>query len=320
MFLDSIVMLTKSSTFIIGPIANIFGSIMNYIFDTLNSIGINSLGWSIILFTIIVRALMIPLAFQQQKSMQGMQKIQPQMKKIQDKYKDRKDQESQQQMQMELSQLYKENGVSPFGGCLPLLIQFPIIMALFQVLRNIPSYINSVQILFTNIANVVVPLPGADTYLSELASQSGRNMVKDFSIDNIYKVIDVLGKFSTEQWNEFIEKFGSVGNIILENYDKIVDTYTFLGINLADKPNLMSIGLLIPVLNVALQFLIMKTSSSSMGNDNPTNKSMMYTMPLITGFFVITMPAGLGLYWLVGSIFQLGQQMIINNHLHDAKG
>ncbi len=317
MFLDSIVMLTRSSTFIIGPIARFFGIIMDYIFNTLTSIGINSLGWSIIIFTIIVRTLMLPLAFQQQKSMKGMQKIQPEVKKIQDKYKNRKDKESQQQMQMEMSQLYQQNGVSPFGGCLPLLIQFPIIMALFEVLRNVPSYINGVKTLFTNIAVSVASLEGANEYLSALAEQKGRNMVKNFAIENTDKIIDVLGKFSSEQWIEFTEKFSSIGNVISTNYTEILNIYTFMGINLADKPDLMSIGLLIPVLNVALQFLVMKTSTGT-GADNTQGKTMMYTMPFITGFFVISMPAGLGLYWLVGSIFQLGQQMIINKHLHEA--
>ncbi len=318
MFFDSIVMLTRSTTFIIGPIAKVFGIILDYIFNTLTSIGINSLGWSIIIFTIIVRTLMLPLAFQQQKSMKGMQKIQPEVKKIQDKYKNRKDKESQQQMQMEISQLYQQNGVSPFGGCLPLLIQFPIIMALFEVLRNVPSYINGVKSLFTNIAVSVASLEGANQYLSEIANQSGRNAVKNFAIENTDKIIDVLGKFSSEQWIEFADKFQSIGNIISTNYNEILNIYTFMGINLADKPNLMSIGLLIPVLNVALQFLVMKTSTGT-GADNSQGKAMMYTMPFITGFFVITMPAGLGLYWLVGSIFQLGQQMIINKHLHESK-
>ncbi len=318
MFFTSFTLLTKSDTFIIGPLADVLGFIMNYIFNTLDSIGIYSLGWSIILFTIVIRILLLPLAFKQQHSMQGMQKIQPEIKKIQDKYKNRKDKESQQQMQMEMSQLYQANGVSPLGGCLPMLIQMPIIFALFQVLRNIPSYIMTVKGLFTNIAVSLVSLDGANDYLTNMAVNVKNTMVKDFTISNTDKIIDVLGKFTSVQWAEFADKFSSIGNIINTNYTEILDIYTFLGINLADKPNLMSIGILLPILNVGLQFLIMKTSSSSMG-DNPTNKTMMYTMPLMTGFFVVTMPAGLGLYWLVGNIFQFVQQMFINKHLEKTK-
>ncbi len=316
MFLSNIVLLTKSSTFIIGPIAQLFGIIMNFIFNTLRSVGINSLGWSIILFTIVVRTLMIPLAVQQQKSMKGMQKIQPEMKKIQDKYRGKKDKESQQKMQMELSQLYQANGVSPFGGCLPMLIQMPIIFALFQVLRNVPSYILHVKDIFSNIAASIVGVDGVSDYLSELAN-TGRYKVYDFTVENTDKVIDVLAQFTSSQWAEFIDKFSSLGSVVSTNYNEIIDIYNFLSINLADRPDLLSIGVLIPILNVGLQFLVMKTSTSSAGNNNPSAKSMMYTMPFVTGFFVITMPAGLGLYWLVGSIFQLAQQMIINNHLSD---
>ncbi len=317
MFLDNIMILTKSSGFIIGPIANVFGIMMDYIYNTLSSIGITSLGWSIIIFTLIIRTLMLPLAFKQQKSMKEMQKIQPDIKRLQDKYKDKKDKESQQKMQMEMNQLYQEHGVNPFGGCLPLLVQLPIIMALFQVLRNIPSYIMTVKELYTNIATTVAPIEGANSFLSALASE-GATKVKDFSIENVDKVIDVIGKFTSTQWTDFIHQFSSVGDVITSNYDKINDIYTFLGINLADKPVLLSIGILIPILNVLVQLLVMKTSSSGTG-DGAAGKSMMYTMPLITGFFVISMPAGLGLYWLVGSLYQYAQQLVINKHLSDDK-
>lgn len=315
MLINTIVSLTKSETFIIGPIANIFGIIMDTIYSTLSGMGIISLGVSIIVFTLIVRTLMLPLAFKQQKSMKEMQKIQPQLKKIQDKYKDKKDKDNQQNMQMEMNQLYQEHGVSPFGGCLPLLVQFPIIMALFQVLRNIPSYIGQVNVFYSNIATRVMGIDGAETSFIEWADKL---LVKDFDITNINKVIDVVGKFSSAQWADFQNLFPQINDVITVNYAQITEIYTFLGINLADKPNLLSIGVLLPVLNVAIQLLVMKTSGTG-ASDNPTQKSMMYTMPLITGFFVSTMPAGLGLYWLIGSLFQYGQQVVINKHLHDGE-
>ena len=311
MIANQIVVLTKNTTFIIGPIAQVFGTIMDTIYNLLGSIGITSLGISIIVFTLIVRALMLPLAFKQQKSMKEMQKIQPQLKKLQDKYKDKKDQESQQKYQMEMSQLYQEHGVNPFGGCLPLLIQFPIIMSLFQVLRNIPSYITDVNTLYSNIAVKVPSVDGAATMMSEWA---GKVMVKDFDINIVNKIIDVLGKFSSVQWTEFQTQFTAISDVIVPNLDKINDIYMFLGINLADKPDLMSFGVLLPILNVGIQLLVMKTSGT--GTDNPSQKSMMYTMPLVTGFFVATMPAGLGLYWFASSLFQYAQQVVINRHLH----
>ncbi len=107
---------TQSSTPIIGDLAKFFGVLMDYIYNFFgNTFGIFSLGLSIIVFTIITRLLMLPLAFKQQKSMKEMQLIQPDLKKIQDKYKNKKDQESQRKMQAEMTALYQEHGVSPLA-------------------------------------------------------------------------------------------------------------------------------------------------------------------------------------------------------------
>lgn len=160
MLFSNIFVLTQSTSPITGPIGKVFGMIMNAIYQMFSSIGIESLGLSIILFTIIIRILMLPLAFKQQKSMLGMQAIQPKLKKIQDKYKDKKDAESQNKLRMEMSQLYQENNVSPFGGCLPLLVQFPIIMSLFAVLRNIPAYIVSIKGIYLSIIGIIKGVPG----------------------------------------------------------------------------------------------------------------------------------------------------------------
>ncbi|MCT4597301.1 MAG: YidC/Oxa1 family membrane protein insertase [Vallitalea sp.] len=325
MLFSNIVILTQSTSFLTGPIAKAFGVIMNTIYDLFSSIGMGSLGYSIILFTIIIRLLMLPLAIKQQKSMIGMQKIQPQLKKIQDKYKNKKDAESQNKMRMEMSQLYQQHNVSPFGGCLPLLIQFPIIMSLFAVLRNIPAYIESIKALYISIIASIKTVPGFENILDGMNNVAKTPKVNNFdpTIDN--KIVDLLGKLSTSEWNTFKEHFVSVGEKITPVIDKITEVNYFLGINLADKPNLMSIAILIPVLNVIVQFLVSKTtmSANSKNMDEKqaaTNKTMMYTMPLITVFFVITMPAGLGLYWLTSSTFQLVQQIVINKHLKkDAK-
>jgi YidC/Oxa1 family membrane protein insertase len=282
--------------------------------------GIESLGISIIVFTVIIRTLMLPLAFQQQKQMKEMAKIQPELKAIQEKYKNRKDPDSQRQMQAETGQLYQKHGVHPFGGCLPLIIQMPIIFALFQVLRNVPSYINSIKELFASIATSIANVPGAETILASDTYKSSMSQVKDFIITDQNKVIDLLGKFSSDNWSQLKLDIPSIADAITPYVDKIMDINYFFGINLADKPNLLSIGILIPVLNVVVQFLVSKTSSPTgtdqSGAQGGAQKSMMYTMPLITAIFVIQMPAGLGLYWFASSAFQLVQQFVINRHLH----
>ena len=317
--------LTQSSTPIIGDIARFFGFLMDGIYNFFGSnFGIYSLGLSIIVFTIITRLLMLPLAFKQQKSMKEMQVIQPEIKRVQDKYKNKKDKESQQKMQAELSALYQQHGVNPFGGCLPLLIQMPIIFSLFSVLRNIPAYIDNIKVYYVNIANYIFEVPNYGEKLTSIMDDSSI-MVKNFDPSVLDKVIDLLYQFQSSTWETFYNVFPSIQTQVANQVVELNNIYSMFGINLSDKPDMMSIGVLIPLLNVAVQFLVTQTSmaQSAKKKDAPntqaeqTNKTMMYTMPLVSGFFAMTLPAGLGLYWLVGSLFQLGQQLVINKHVHN---
>lgn len=317
MLFSNFTILTQSTSFLIGPIARLFGMIMDAIFNFFSNIGIESLGFSIILLTVIIRLFMLPLAVKQQKSMTKMQEIQPKVKQIQDKYKNKKDPESQKKMQMEVSQLYQVNNVNPFGGCLPLLIQFPIIISLFDVLRSIPAYINNIKALYLGIVSNISNVSGYESVLNNI-NEAMKSPIKEFDPTNSNKVIDLLSTFKTTDWTNFIDVFNEVGDKIVPLVDNITSVNYFFGINLADPPNLLSIGLLIPLLNVVVQFLVSKTMTSSQNMDEKqaaTNKTMMYTMPLVTAFFVISMPAGLGLYWLTSSTFQFFQQIVINKHM-----
>lgn len=320
MFSQSLFFITQSTTPIIGDIAKFFGFLMDSIYNFFGStFGVYSLGLSIIIFTIITRLLMLPLAFKQQKSMKEMQVIQPDIKKIQDKYKNKKDQESQRKMQAEMTALYQEHGVSPFGGCLPLLIQMPIIFSLFAVLRNIPAYIGNIGEYYTTIADKVMNYSGYEDKLATLIDGNSALTVSKFDSSIVEKVIDLLYKFQTDTWTQFYELFPDIQVPVANVVTELEKIYYMFGINLADKPDMLSIGVLIPVLNVAVQFLVTKSSmakNAGSGQANQTNQTMMYTMPFVSGFFAMQMPAGLGLYWLVGSMFQLGQQLVINKHIH----
>jgi YidC/Oxa1 family membrane protein insertase len=114
----------------------IWDSLLDLIWQALEFLyqAVGDLGWAIVLLTVLVRLIMIPLTARQTRSMHEMQRIQPKIKEIQKQYKDNK-----QKQQEELMKFYQENKVNPFGGCLPLLIQMPIFIALFQVLRNLPE-------------------------------------------------------------------------------------------------------------------------------------------------------------------------------------
>ena len=129
-----------------GFINDIFGTILSFIFDGVMLLTpVAALGISIILFTLVTRILLTPLQLSSQRTSRGMSKIQPEMKKIQDKYKNKKDQQSQLAQSQEMQALYKKYKINPFAGCLPLLIQLPLIMALFNVLREPAKYITRLR-------------------------------------------------------------------------------------------------------------------------------------------------------------------------------
>lgn len=118
--------LYKQPGVIISPFVSIFGLILDYIFRGVEAVFTSgTLGVSIILFTIISRILLLPLAAYQTKAMMKMKVLQPDIKKVQEKYKGKNDIESKQKMQAEISEVQKKHGASPLAGCLPLLIQMP---------------------------------------------------------------------------------------------------------------------------------------------------------------------------------------------------
>ncbi|PKM93807.1 MAG: hypothetical protein CVU84_12910 [Firmicutes bacterium HGW-Firmicutes-1] len=326
---SSIFILTQSSFPIIGTIAKVFGLIMNAIYNFFfNSFGVVSIGISIIVFTIIVRLLMIPLAIKQQKSMKDMQKVQPELKKIQEKYKNKKDPESQKKLQEESAKLYQEHNVSPLGGCLPLMIQMPILFALFAVLRNIPAYIGHVRVVYENVVNNIIAVPGYEKIIDAVHGAQ-KIKVKGFVATDQNKIIDLLNGLSSSGWVDLTNSFAIISDKLTPLMEQITKMHYFLGINLADRPvnftngidGILTPGLLIPILCFIAQVLVTKTTSSPSSSGNKqtdqTQKTMMIMMPFITLMFVFQMPAGLGLYWLISNIFQVVQQVVVNKHLEE---
>ena len=137
--------LTKSTTFIIGPVAELIGFIMNGIFYVLGKIGLPNIGLAIIIMTILIYMAMLPLTVRQQKFAKLQRKMQPEIKKIQNKYQGRKDEASMAAQQEEIKQVYEKYGVSATGSCVQLLIQMPILFALYRVFYNIPAYLPLVK-------------------------------------------------------------------------------------------------------------------------------------------------------------------------------
>ena len=317
--------LTKAGS-ILGPIATVLGYVMDILFRFTSSFGVFNVGLCIILFTIVMKTLMIPLTIKQQKTTKLMSVMNPEIQAIQKKYKGKSDQESMQRQNVEIQSVYEKYGTSMTGGCLPLLIQMPILLALYRVIYNIPAYVPSVRVYFDN---VVTPLMGQADYaqklqeITNIATACGGKLDK-FDFTNANRLVDMLYKFSTSQWGELQALFPAISDVIGQNAAVVERMNTFLGLNMAEAPGWVpSFAWIIPVLAAVSQWFSTKLMSgnqpsTSADAENPmaqSMKTMTTTMPLFSAFICITMPAGLGIYWIATSVVTIIQQLIVNAYM-----
>lgn len=330
------IVLTQSNTFIIGSIAKLLGFIMNGIFNALSYIGIENIGLSIIIFTVIVYTLMIPMTIKQQKFSRMSAVMNPEIQKIQKKYKNKKDQASMMKMQEETKLVYEKYGTSPTGGCLGSLIQFPILFALWPVIQNIPAYVTSIKDAYMPLVNQIMATDGYQKIMEGIGKASPIMInpeTYDYSKANT--LVDVLYKFRPGTWGTLADKFPDLTNLIDSTKNSLTHLNTFLGINIAETPGSMfmtatknfSIGLIIvalaiPVLSGLSQWisakLMQQATSTGNDDDNPMAaqmKTMMNVMPLISVFMCFSMPAGLGIYWIASAVVRTIQQLVINKFL-----
>ena len=332
------ILLTKSSVPIIGQVASIMGWIMDGIYRVLDLVGIQNLGLCIIIFSIIIYALMTPLQVKQQKFSKLSSVMQPELQKIQKKYKDKKDQASVQKMQEETQLVYQKYGVSPTGSCVQLLIQFPVLMALWQVIYKIPGYVGSVKNVFTGLVDQITSVSG----YTDLSFITDNKMTRvQLALDNgkatSNSVIDFLYALSPSQWKDLasMDQFKGFADTINTTSAEISKMQNFCGLNIADQPlnyikaafegasiALAIAALLIPILAWATQVLNYKlmpqaTSSAEGAVDTmqASMKTMNMIMPLMSAWFCFTLPSGLGLYWVAGSVVRSIQQIVINKHI-----
>ncbi len=242
--------------------------------------------------------------------------MQPELQAIQKKYSGKSDQQSVMKMNEEQKAVYEKYGTSPTGGCLQMIIQLPILFALYRVIQNIPAYVTSIKVLFENM------LIGANGLMSQanfatIMSENGFS--GDFTTANT--AIDAMNMFSAGQWEQLKTLFPACSELISENVDALYGIYDFFGINLAVTPNFTSIAILIPILTALTQWISMKTISSNNGmdSDNPAAQSMktMNTiMPFMTGFIAFSLPSGLGVYWIAQAVCQTIQQLVLNSYFN----
>ena len=315
---------------IIGPIANLMGEIYNMLFNLLhsnNSAG--SLGLAIIIFTLIVKMILFPLMVKQQKSSFLMQQMKPELDKIKAKYAGKTDQMSQQRMAFEMQEFQKKNGASMMGGCLPMLIQLPILYALFYLFQNAYVYVDAIGANYTEIANAIINIPVAtrmevfQPFAQEFVdAYKNIDMVKDgFDMGQVNDVVMLVGNMKAADWNIVLQNLGSAGNDLAPLLATKNEIETFLTIPLVTEAGLGFPGVIIPLaagFTTYLQTKIMNAMNPQ--NNDPNNpaaamtKSMLYTMPIMMGVFSITMPAGLGLYWTISNLFGIVQQVILTKY------
>jgi YidC/Oxa1 family membrane protein insertase len=296
---------------IFDPIANILGILMRYIYL---SVAFQNYGIAIIIFTLITRLVLLPLNIKQTKSMSKMQSIQPELKEIQAKYKNDKERLNQATME-----LYKKHQVNPAGGCLPLLIQMPLLFSLYYVIRQ------PLKFMFRFEPEKIETI---GRYIVEQAPEYQKAMFngeKFFAMNADLPIIKYFASFG-ENMSVAIADLAAKTGVILD--PKQIINMDFLGIKLGetptinmdviqDNPGVFLPLLLIPVLAALTTYLSSKsTQAASTSQAGGMGKSMMYLFPGMTMLFTFSLPAGLGLYWIVGNILQIIQQKFMNKHVH----
>lgn len=328
------VLLTQNSTPIFKYIVWILGKIMNLIFEFLYLIKIPNIGLAIILFTIVMYLLMMPLTIKQQKFSKLSARMNPEIQAIQKKYKGSRDQQAMMAMNMETRAVYAKYGVSPSGSCLQLLIQMPILFALYRVIYSMPAYVTKLRASFSGF---VQTLTGSDVDFFKENVSSYAYYRKQFSetaitmggtrLENSF--VDVLNRASSNDWTKVIEKYGDSAAQVQGDLNKYNN---FLGMNIGDSPStiigsashwyIIVAAIMIPLLAAVTQWINVKLAPSATDNNKEGGtmatslKTMNMVMPIMSAIFCFTLPAGMGIYWIAGAVVRTVQQIAINKHLN----
>ncbi len=319
-----------------------FGAILRLFYSLINNYGV-----SIILFTLLIKLALFPLDLKQRKSMARMQKVQPVLNEIQKKYANDKE-----KLNQEIMKVYKEYNVSPTSGCLPMIIQLPIIFALYWVIRQPITYMMGIRevsdqaLIIVNFNDWAVnnkdALVGG---LKELFDKKQAITGNNYSMYEI-QIAQLINQ--SESLRNFVgptaaaNNLGAISSVIEETVD-----FTFLRLNLAETPNLGKIWSLItgnmaavkaqdialwsiPVLSGVSSWLssrltqagnqkkedknrvVPESEKAAENTQASTMKTMTVMMPLISAWFCFQFPAALGLYWIISNVIQLIQLLVVN--------
>lgn len=272
----------------------------------------NSYGVALILFTLVIKLIMLPFQMKSKKSMMRMSRVSGQMQELQKRYA-----KNQAKLQEEMQKLYEEEGVNPMSGCLWSLIPFPILIALYSIIRQpithfmmlskdvLQTVVQSAADAGVNLTNIVM----MDKATGTPALKDGLYQLASYGQINLVKAVQEMGLSTPEGW--FDMNYNFLGLDLTATPWEYVKSFTFtwavIGV------------ILIPILAGLSQFvfskLTMKTQPQADAAGGASMKSMMYMMPLFSVYIAFVMPAALGVYWIAQSVFSLIQEAILNKTL-----
>ena len=333
------ILLTAYSGAILGPIAKVLGWVMNGIYMAMyNLFGIEDVALSIILLTAVIYLCLLPLTIKQQKFSKMTQIMQPEIQAIQSKYKNKKDQASMQAMQQETQLVYEKYGVSPAGSCVQMIIQMPILFALYRVFYNVPAYIVSVKSQFSGLVDTITATSGFQDTMTQIMKDYKLNVAVDFTTTDTSAlkdyIVDVLYKLPKSGWENLTDYFSNVGSEVDTLTPHMNKFNYFFGMNVSDTPLniiktsfashawlILVVALLIPVISYLTQMLNIKLMPQAGSNQNDQMAQQMKTMnlmmPLFSFVMCFTVPVGLGVYWIAGAICRSVQQLFINKYFQN---
>ena len=269
----------------------------------------NSYGVALILFTLVIKLIMLPFQMKSKKSMMRMSRVSGQMQELQKRYA-----KNQAKLQEEMQKLYEEEGVNPMSVCLWSLIPFPILIALYSIIRQpithfmmlskdvLQTVVQSAADAGVNLTNIVM----MDKATGAPALKDGLYQMAAYGQINLVKAVQEMGLSTPEGW--FDMNYNFLGLDLTATPWEYVKSFTFtwavIGV------------ILIPILAGLSQFvfskLTMKTQPQADAAGGASMKSMMYMMPLMSVYIAFIMPAALGVYWIAQSVFSLIQEAILN--------
>ena len=333
--------------------ANLFGYVLNFLYEF-----VGNYGWAIILFSLLVKILMLPISINQQKTMKKSQKINDEMKQIQFKYKN-----DPEKLNQEVMALYKREKLSPFSGCFSAIVQIILLFAVFYLVRSPLTYMKKVDSGVIEKLESVVQEQGSSSNYKEIAVINYMNKLENENNQLEEQQNSENNQTQEQPNNENQENESSENQEQTNNEENSENTETeeketfnindykdqayinmeFLGLDLSKVPT-EDLGdlkvLIIPALYVISSFISIKLSTNTtkkkkdeklIGDGKETkveeeydameqaNKSMSWFMPLMSISIACIAPLGLALYWLINNILMIFERIFLNKFFKDEK-